>query len=354
MKKVLVIKRDKLGDMLISTVLFQALREELPYVELHVLASDYNAWVIRECSVVDKVFCFYRYGRGSRITRTFRNIKLWIKLVINRYDLAIVANGEYSSRACQKAKLIWPKRILAFGPHPVHSRRLIMAPCSVGGHESNRLLSLVFIHSTIWQASHGEQLVKAYSAKIAPKYEPSCHAIAWASRFRDRYNLSQYKYIVIGLGTRKQKRQLTAKQVNTWSKFFHAHYGVKTVLTWTPGAQQNRDYPGDDQYAAKVLAECDLGIVVPCAEPISETVGLIWGADWSIFPDSGLMHFAAASPGGVIGLFADPTNSPSPMQWHPLGTKAEWLVADHSVSEIALEQITLKIERLRHQCEFAS
>ena len=46
------------------------------------------------------------------------------------------------------------------------------------------------------------------------------------------------------------------------------------------------------------------------------------------------MHFAAASPGGVLGLFAETMVSPAPAQWAPRGRNADYLEADRSVSEL--------------------
>ena len=63
--------------------------------------------------------------------------------------------------------------------------------------------------------------------------------------------------------------------------------------------------------------------------------------DW--FPDSGLMHFAAASPGGVLGFFAETDVSPSPIHWAPRGEQADFLEAEKSVSDLPDE---LVLERL--------
>ena len=55
------------------------------------------------------------------------------------------------------------------------------------------------------------------------------------------------------------------------------------------------------------------------------------------------MHFAAASPGGVLGLFAETSISPAPAQWAPRGAKVGYLEAEKSVSELP---DTLVYERL--------
>ena len=66
----------------------------------------------------------------------------------------------------------------------------------------------------------------------------------------------------------------------------------------------------------------------------------------SIFPDSGLMHFAAASPGGVLGLFAEVDVSPHPQQWGPRGAHADYITADKSVAELDDEAIFAKLAPL--------
>ena len=102
---------------------------------------------------------------------------------------------------------------------------------------------------------------------------------------------------------------------------------------WTPGKSDNALYPGDDDVAQPVL-ERHVPYIHPFRGPIGEALGLIWNARTSLFPDSGLMHFAAASPGGVLGFFAEPDVSPSPVQWAPRGVRADYLEAQKSVAEL--------------------
>ena len=59
------------------------------------------------------------------------------------------------------------------------------------------------------------------------------------------------------------------------------------------------------------------------------------------------MHFAAASPGGVLGFFAETGVSPGPAQWAPRGPKADYLEAAKSVSELPDALVYERVERLR-------
>ena len=41
MQKILILKRDKIGDMLLTTPMLSLLRQALPDAEIHLLANDY-------------------------------------------------------------------------------------------------------------------------------------------------------------------------------------------------------------------------------------------------------------------------------------------------------------------------
>jgi len=57
-------------------------------------------------------------------------------------------------------------------------------------------------------------------------------------------------------------------------------------------------------------------------------------------------HFAAASPGGVLGLYAETDVSPHPSQWGPRGKRTDYLEVGISVAELADEVIYAKLAPL--------
>jgi heptosyltransferase-3 len=154
--------------------------------------------------------------------------------------------------------------------------------------------------------------------------------------------LAAGRYIVVGLGARRSSRQPSTEQILRWSARWRDEHGLQTVFMWTPG-RGSRLYPGDDETAEPVLAR-KRPEIHPYRGPIPESLGLIWHAATSLFPDSGLMHFAAASPGGVLGLFAG-----SPLaseQWAPRGPRARWLLAPTIVSELPDDPVLSDLESL--------
>ena len=335
--KILVLKRDKLGDLLLTTPLLARLKAALPRVETHLLANDYNAWVVAGNPHVDRLWVYRRVRHAGRVSLGAAWNWLWqgVALRRERYDWVIVANGDESPRAIVRALSLRGARTVArcadAAKYPGLSDAL---PPDVAGHEIERLLGLL---SPLGVALPEEKSVPTYLLPEA--------SAAFAKGWLAKRGLAPGTYVVLGLGARRPKKQPSPAQVLAWSAHFKRQWGLDTVFMWTPGKSNDPRYPGDDEIAQPVL---DAGApqIHPFRGPISEALGLIWSARTSLFPDSGLMHFAAASPGGVLGFFAETDVSPAPAQWAPRGARADCLEAAKSVSELPEALVYERVGRL--------
>ena len=72
--RVLFLRHDRIGDMILSTGVLRAIAEAQPTIQLDVLASTTNAPVLRNESYVHEVIAFDRYGPLS-YPRTFRELR---------------------------------------------------------------------------------------------------------------------------------------------------------------------------------------------------------------------------------------------------------------------------------------
>jgi len=141
-------------------------------------------------------------------------------------------------------------------------------------------------------------------------------------------------YIVVGFGARHARRKPSVRQVLDIAKFTYEKHGFYTVITWTPGKPDNYAYPGDDDLVAPILHNLPDYIHPLKVSTIQEVASVIWHAKTSVFPDSGLMHFASTSPGGVIALFAASTESVSPSSWGPRGDNSQVLYDKERISKL--------------------
>jgi heptosyltransferase-3 len=315
--KILVLKRDKLGDLLLTTPLLARLRETFPQARIELLASEYNAWVAAGNPSVDQIHAYprVRTGRSVSFAAVWRQLLQFRALRQTRYDWIIVAQGEDSPRAVQRALFLNANRIIAYAtPGHRYSKRLTDAlqPPDTG-HEAQRVMNL--LAPLQCDLSLGRE---------APYFKLPDDAQREAQQWLEQQQLAAGGYIVLGLGARRARKQPNTEQILRWIEAVWRRYSLKTVFMWTPGAAANPLYPGDDEIAAPVLAAGHPALL-PFRGPLKPALGLIWSARSSIFPDSGLMHFASASPGHVLGLFGDTQEFAA--KWAPLGGGSRHLVA---------------------------
>jgi len=335
--KVLVVKRDKIGDLLLTTPMLAHLKASRPGAEVHLLANDYNAWVVAGNPDVDRLWVYRRVRHGGRVSlgAAWDWLRQSVQLRRERYDWVIVANGDESPRAIRRALSVRGARTVARCADAARYAGLSdPLPPDRAGHEIDRLLAML-----------GPMGVEMPRKAIDPKYEPPEASAAFARRWLAEQGLAPGRYVVLGLGARRPKKQPSTSQVLRWSAWWKERFGMDSVFMWTPGKSGDPAYPGDDDVAQQVL-DARAPQIHPHRGPIPEALGLIWSARASVFPDSGLMQFAAASPGGVLGLFAESDVSPAPAQWAPRGPRAQWLEAAKSVSELPDEALYERLGRL--------
>ncbi|HEY6720787.1 MAG TPA: glycosyltransferase family 9 protein [Burkholderiales bacterium] len=335
--KILVIKRDKIGDLLLTTPMLTHLKSSAPEAEVHLLANDYNSWVVAGNANLDRLWTYRRVEHAGRISlaAAWAQARQQFELRRQGYDAAIVANGEESPRAIQRAVYAGARRVIAYCGTPQRYRGLtdpLSAP--EGMHECDRLLALL------------TPLGIAVPARAPlPEYRLPPEQEAFARNWLRERGLSPRGYVALGLGARRKKKQPAPDQVLRWSGRFKRELGLDTVFMWTPGKGTSALYPGDDDLAQPVL-EAAAAHIHPFRGPLLPAIGLIWNARGSIFPDSGLMHFAAASAGGVLGLFAETDVSPNPRQWGPRGARVDYLEAAKSVAELPDELVFSRFDAL--------
>jgi ADP-heptose:LPS heptosyltransferase len=267
---------------------------------------------------------------GNRISPAAALGIIWQNVQLRReqFDVAIVANGSPSPRAIERGVTVGAKRVIAYVDATCRARGVsdpLQTPAHI--HETDRLLKLL-----------SPLGVTPPTVPIFPRYALPSAQQAFAEAWLTSQGLKSGGYIVLGLGARRAKKQPTTEQILAWSAYWKNDWGLATVFMWTPGKSDNSLYPGDDAVAQPVL-DAKVPFIHPFRGALAPALGLIWNARSSVFPDSGLMHFAAASPGGVLGLFAETDVSPHPDQWGPRGPRVAYLEAKLSVAELGQAEV---------------
>ncbi|MEP7181321.1 MAG: hypothetical protein ABI886_03945 [Betaproteobacteria bacterium] len=323
--KILIVKRDKIGDLLLTTPLISHLRAVLPAAAIHVLANDYNAWVVAEHPQVDRLWVYRRTRHAGkvRLGAAVEQLRQFFALRAERYDFAIAAGGDESPRAIHRALAARAARTIAYVDGGRHYRGLTdPLPVPQHGHEARRLLGLA-----------GPLGVDPPVTLPDPTFRVPGEWRDTAAHWLAEVGFAAGRYVAIGLSARLPAMQPTMAQVLRWAHRLHDEYGLAIALQSTPGGADNKLYPGSEVLARDILAAAPPFLrLMPDGLPAA--VGIIDLARTSVMPESGLMHLAAASPGGVLAVWADAALHSTSARFGPLGPRAVVVNAPHAIAEI--------------------
>ena len=109
-RRILFLRRENIGDLILTTPLFHALREQLPDAYLAALVNSYNAPVLAGNGDLDQVFV-YTKGKhaGSLIAAIgarFAQARLLLRLRAMRFDDVVLAEPTYTPRNIRTAGFI--------------------------------------------------------------------------------------------------------------------------------------------------------------------------------------------------------------------------------------------------------
>lgn len=337
--KILIVKRDKIGDMLLMTPMLEHLRARCPNATIHVLANDYNAWVLEGHPALDKLWVYPRFRHGNER----RWSALWyipwqnIQLRRERYDAVIAAGGVVSPRAIKRIMALGGKRSIAYSDQTTAQMGLtdpVAFDRNLHEVQSNlRLLETLGI--------------AAPTAPIYPQYQLPKQWREHGAQWLRAQGIGTKEFVVIGINARRAKRKPTHQQVLRWAERLYQQYQLHTVFLWQPGEENNRLYPGDDQNVGALLEHRPAYLhPLRSEESLLAVLGVIWHARTTIVPDGGLAHLSSVSPGGVLALFAETDVSPHPDNWRPYSPRGCYLEAPKMVSELTDEAVFEKVDWL--------
>ena len=111
-KRILVVKLDHLGDVLLATPVFSNLRQAYPEAELHALTGAWSRVVLERHPDVSKVLeynspAFCRTEEPTSLKQTFR---LYRELRRQKYDLMVALRGDWRI-VCFALSRVTPKRL---------------------------------------------------------------------------------------------------------------------------------------------------------------------------------------------------------------------------------------------------
>lgn len=288
-RRILVIRRDNIGDLICTTPLLAALRQQWPQAWIGVLANSYNAPILAGNTDVDAVFAYRKAkhraaGEGRWSVWRDTGALLW-RLRRMQLDLVLCA----SPGALRFARWLGARHIVETDrTGDVHEVEITF-----------RLLEALGVH-----AKPGPLVLSPDPLQV--------------ERLEKKLGLpSQERRIAIHISARKPRQRWPEERfAELIRQLLSNGHTDRILLFWAPGAEDDALHPGDDN-KAKGLVDLLPGLPVTPI-PTHQLPELIAGlslADAMICSDGGAMHIAAGLGKPIVCFFG---NS-SAERWHPWG-----------------------------------
>ena len=347
--RILVVRRDNIGDLVCTTPLLAALRRRFPDAWLAVLANSYNAPVLAGHPDIDAVF-FYRklkHGGIGPLGLVVERVRLVRELRGARLDFVFLAKTLFQRREFGFARLLAPAHIVGYAPLHGPAPRALDHAVPEAGAEGLHEVERVF------------RLARAIGIDGPPPPMGLGVAAAELTYVREAMTARGVRSPVVGvhLSARKASQRWPAERFAVLMRALHERHGASFILFWSPGPSDHPQHPGDDEKASAVLdalgvAPLSKGVArgtggfPVLAWPTQELPALVAGlaaCDRVICSDGGAMHVAAALGKPIVCFFG---NSDATL-WRPWGVPYELLQpASRDVADVNVDQALAACETI--------
>jgi ADP-heptose:LPS heptosyltransferase len=334
--KILLVRRDNIGDLVCTTPLIAALRERHPTARIDLLGNTYNIDVVRQDPRLNNVYAYTKTKHRpdqSAIRTYWLRLRLILELRAVKYDWIILCQTGSNKRLTKWASWLKGKRVVGLvGKNEIVGCLTDPQQAQEGvQHEVERLLPLL--------------------TPLGAKAEPPVQRLfVDPERQADaRLRLHDGRLLVaLHISARRPLQRWPTERFRELIDLINTRLEARVALFWSPGDLSNPTHIGDDQKAAEVLSGLSPNDVIAC--PSSTVAGLmvdLSAIDLFIGADGGAMHLAAGLGKPVVCLFGDS----DPANWHPWGVPSRVLQAgDHDVRSISVATVYDATAALVEQC----
>jgi lipopolysaccharide heptosyltransferase II len=309
LRRVLLIRLDRLGDVVLSLYAARALRLRLPQAHVAMAVHPTLAGVVRSCPDIDEVFTYrapWFRGLESGWPQAIREYFDFVRRVrAEHYDVVVDLRGD--ARTVCLALATSGARELA-GRAPGGAGFLLTRPVDdrVGGHEVESMLDAI-------GALTGDvsDLLLADRELEPPRLGIGADEIPWAHALLEgpgRDAAGAKPMVAVHPGATWPTKAWQAQGFVEVACALQRGSGARVVLVGDKSAREvtaaiARDVPGSRDLAG--------------ATTLSQLAAVLRLAQLVISNDSGPMHLAAALGTPVVGVYC----ATSPRLWGPLGEK---------------------------------
>ncbi len=306
--KILIIRRDNIGDLICTTPLFEAIRRHYPSAYIAALVNSYNAPAIQGNPYLDAIFAYTKgkHVEGESVVGAYwRRVRLMWLLRRERFDYVLLPSNGFAPRALKLARFIRPGSIVGFSAGATRGLD-VPIPHGEGAlmHETEdifRLLAPLGIGAPIPPLT-----VVPDSAVVARLRAGLPEALV----------ASNGPLVALHISARKEKQRWSVERFAALAGLLHTRHAARFLVFWSPGDENNQFHPGDDAKVDRLMAAlASYPAAAIRTETLTELMAGISLCDAAILSDGGAMHVAAGLGKPIVCFFGNSSAS----RWHPWG-----------------------------------
>ena len=312
--RILIIRRDNIGDLVCTTPAIAALRRHYPDAEIAALVNSYNAEVLRGNPNLDCVFIYQKLKHAgdnvSRFKAVVERLKLIVRLRRWKPDVTILAKASYDRHGLNFARQIGAKNIIGYVPDDLSQAQ---------GLPDIRIATPEF--ATVHEVEAINCLLKPLSIEDALGPLQVFPDPELVQRIDAEFKNPRQLRLALHLSAREPERRWgQANYLAFIRQILIDEPGLEIALFWSPGSVNDPAHPGDDELAAHILKTLSDPRLIPM--PTRNLTELIAGLSCCgvfVGTDGGAMHLAAATHCHVVALFEKRPDKIG--HWYPWATQ---------------------------------
>ncbi len=280
--KILIFRYDRLGDMVVTTPVFNLLCERLPHAEIHVLASPRNEALLRHDSRIANVYLWD--GTLGSLAALRPLIRVAFQTRREHYDLILpFVFGSQTTMAGIMANLIGGSR--AVKPTLFHEER----------QEQYAALFNVHLPISFSTLSMAEIIVRYTCLMFGWEFAPALisYGIALSEEHKHRaeefckaYTITPASTVLFNLSAGKHFCQWSEERNRAFLEMFSEQYPhLRVLLSAAPP-----EY-GQQQRFADMFPNV---VTMPATNDILDVVAFMRHVGFVVTPDTSMVHFATA------------------------------------------------------------
>jgi ADP-heptose:LPS heptosyltransferase len=335
--RILVVRRDNIGDLVCTTPLFTALRRRHPQAWIGALVNSYNAPVLERNPDINEIVAYTKLkhldpGQTAFGTLRARIASLW-KLRRMQLDCVVLATSDFVPRTARLARWLAPKKVAGFSDGSARAARALDLSVPIadvqGHHEVERVFALARLFG-IDSAIPGLTVVPDAAETAKARAAFGAPAVG------------------LHISARRPAQRWPAERFAALIQRLHSEHSVSVVLMWSPGPAHHPTHPGDDEKAQQILARVGASarLVAYPTERLQQLIGALAACDAVICSDGGASHVAAGLGKPMVCFFGD---SPAE-RWRPWGVPLRLLQpGSRKVSDISVDEAVAAFASLAAQ-----